>query len=80
MRLADRDVESDRWAWAGLSLQHWNEHTVQWRLRSLHQGLASLAVGETVILLHPQVSLPSVISVSTGMQRGCLHNDSLVDG
>ena len=36
-----------------------------------------VAVGETVILLHP--ALPSV-SVSAGMKRGVQQNDSLADG
>ena len=40
-------------------------------------GRARLAVGETVILLHPP--LPLVV-VSIGMERGCQQNDSLADG
>ena len=39
--------------------------------------LAVLAIGETVILLHPPV--PSV-GVSIRMERGCQQNDSLSDG
>ena len=37
-----------------------------------------VAVGETVILLHPP-SLPSV-GVSIGVKRECQQNDSLADG
>ena len=36
-----------------------------------------LAVGETVILLHPP--LPGV-GISIGMEGGCQQNDSLADG
>ena len=38
---------------------------------------AGLAVGETVILLHPPLPL---VGVSIGMERGCHQNDSLADG
>ena len=38
---------------------------------------ARLAVGETVILLHPPLRLAGV---STGMERGCQQNGSLADG
>ena len=39
---------------------------------------ASLAVGETALLLHPPLPL---VGVSTGMERGCQHNDrTLADG
>ena len=38
---------------------------------------AMLAVGETVILLHPPLPL---VGVSTGINRGCHQNDSLVNG
>ena len=37
----------------------------------------SLAVGETVILLHPPLPL---VGVSIGKNRGCQQNDSLADG
>ena len=40
-------------------------------------GGASLAVGETVTLLHPPLRL---VGVSTWMWRGRQQNDSLVDG
>ena len=40
-------------------------------------GFLDLAVGETVILLHPP--LP-VVGVSTRMCDGCQQNDSLADG
>ena len=36
-----------------------------------------LAVGETVILLHPPLPL---LGVSIGMERGCQQNDSIADG
>ena len=36
-----------------------------------------LAVGETVILLHPPLTLAGV---SIGMERGCQQNGSLADG
>ena len=36
-----------------------------------------LAVGETVILLHPPLPL---VGVSIWMERGCQSNDSLADG
>ena len=36
-----------------------------------------LAVGETVILLHPPLPL---VGVSIGVERGCQQNDSLADG
>ena len=36
-----------------------------------------LAVGETVILLHPPLYL---VGVSTETTRKCQHNDSLADG
>ena len=38
---------------------------------------AELAVDETVILLHPPLSLVGVLIV---MERGCQQNDSLADG
>ena len=38
---------------------------------------SSLAVDETVILLHPVLPLPGV---SIAMERGCQQNDSLVNG
>ena len=38
---------------------------------------ALLAVGETVILLHPPLPL---VGVSIGMERGCQQNDSPADG
>ena len=39
---------------------------------------ARIAVGETVILLHPPLPLPGV---SVGMERGCHQNDrTLADG
>ena len=41
------------------------------------EGLASLAVGETVILLHPPLPL---VGVSTVMARETQQNDSLVNG
>ena len=39
--------------------------------------VARLAVGETVILLHPIFPL---VGVSIGMERGRQQNDSLADG
>ena len=41
------------------------------------EGLASLAVGETVILLHPPLPL---VGVSIWMQRECQQNDSFANG
>ena len=38
---------------------------------------STLAVGETVILLHAPLPL---VGVSIGMKRGCHQNDSLADG
>ena len=40
-------------------------------------GLFEVAVGETVILLHPP---PTYADVPTVMERGCQQNDSLADG
>ena len=40
-------------------------------------GKAGLAVGETVILLHPPLTL---VGVSIGIKRECQQNDSLADG
>ena len=39
--------------------------------------LLDLAIGETVIVLHPPLPL---VGVSIGMERGCQYNDSLADG
>ena len=39
--------------------------------------LVLVAVGETVILLHPPLILAGV---SIGMEMGCQQNDSLADG
>ena len=38
-------------------------------------GVARMAVCETVILLHPPLPL---VGISIGMERGCQQNDSLV--
>ena len=46
-------------------------------VHQLRQQRPHLAVGETVILLHPPLSL---VGVSIVMERGCQRNDSLADG
>ena len=43
----------------------------------VRHGLARLAIGEVVVLLH--LPLP-LAGVSIGMERGCQQNDSLADG
>ena len=85
-------VEVDWWT-GGVQCGHPLPTDPRWRLELLVRGdldlltdapllqrlqaLVNLAVGETVILLHPL--LPSV-GVSIWMERGCQQNDSLADG
>ena len=53
-------------------------HTVHNQLRwCLTPTQPTVAVGETVILLHPPLPL---LGFSTGMERGCQQTDSLADG
>ena len=46
-------------------------------IRYYGTDLARVAVGETVILLHPLLPL---VGFSIWMERGCQQNDSLADG
>ena len=49
----------------------------RWPRTSSRATAARLAVGETVILLHPLLPL---VGVSIGIESGCQQNDSLADG
>ena len=48
----------------------------EWAGRFVEHGVG-VAVGETVILLHPPLLL---VVLSIGMERGYQQNDSLADG
>ena len=62
-------------AWAGLSTSGIPPPATA----SDHSRLpeSNLAVGKTVILLHPS---PPLVGAPIGMEKGCQQNDSLADG
>ena len=62
-----------RGTWTG----PWHAWEAQYRKSGPTAVPSAVAVGETVILLHPPLSL---VGVLIGIKRGCHQNESLADG